>query len=171
MKQSQQKPRHRKKVAIGDELYPYGQAQHKDRFIDLAQAALEEANLEEERKGVIHEVMEALIAKSGAPLVAEVISEQLRSQDVIERIAENHEEDRQRNTSSPHMTRVDSTDSVNSLKAPDDEELEQTDEKSTVKEQDDRPERLVLFAEYLWRFFRVLLLASLVGLVYHFLNV
>ncbi|CEP18338.1 hypothetical protein [Parasitella parasitica] len=144
MKQSQQKPRHRKNIAIGNELHSEGQVQHKDRFIDLAQAALEEANLEEERKGVIHEVMEALIAKTGAPLVAEVISEQLRSQDVIERIAENHEEDRQRINSSPHMTRVDSTDSVNSLKAPDDEELEQTDEKSTAKEQDDRPERLVL---------------------------
>lgn len=172
MKQSQQKPRHRKKTSIGQGLYSDGQSQHKDRFIDLAQAALEEANLEEERKGVIHEVMEALIAKSGAPLVAEVISEQLRSQDVIERIAENHEEDRRRINSSPHMTRVDSTDSVNSLKAPDDEELEQEDEHfSKTKEEDDRPETLVLFAEYLWRFFRVLLLASLVGLVYHFLNV
>ncbi|KAG2196778.1 hypothetical protein INT46_011147 [Mucor plumbeus] len=171
MKQSQQKPRHRKKVAIGQELYSDGQSQHKDRFIDLAQAALEEANLEEERKGVIHEVMEALIAKSGAPLVAEVISEQLRSQDVIERIAENHEEDRRRINSSPHMTRVDSTDSMNSLKAPDDEELEQEDEHFSKTNEDDRPETLVLFAEYLWRFFRVLFLASLVGLVYHFLNV
>ncbi|KAF1798345.1 hypothetical protein V8B55DRAFT_1526457 [Mucor lusitanicus] len=169
----QQKPRLRKKQAdsSGSGGGGIGQAQHKDRFIDLAQAALEEANLEEERKGVIHEVMEALIAKSGAPLVAEVISEQLRSQDVIERIAEHHEEDRRRINSSPHMTRVDSTDSVNSLKAPDDEELEQEDEQSNQKAGDDRPDTWVLFAEYLWRFFRVLLLASLVGLVYHFLNV
>ncbi|OAD04099.1 hypothetical protein MUCCIDRAFT_110978 [Mucor lusitanicus CBS 277.49] len=164
----QQKPRLRKKQAdsSGSGGGGIGQAQHKDRFIDLAQAALEEANLEEERKGVIHEVMEALIAKSGAPLVAEVISEQLRSQDVIERIAEHHEEDRRRINSSPHMTRVDSTDSVNSLKAPDDEELEQEDEQSNQKAGDDRPDTWVLFAEYLWRFFRVLLLASLVGLMH-----
>ncbi|KAI9487417.1 MAG: hypothetical protein EXX96DRAFT_553129 [Benjaminiella poitrasii] len=146
---------------------------HKDRFIDLAQAALEEANLEEERKGVIHEVLEALVTKSGAPLVAEVISEQLHSQDVIERIAEHHEEDRRR---SHGMTRVDSTDSVNSLKSPDDEELEkesaiiETIMESSDKEEN-KPEPLALFADYLWRFFRVLLLASLVGLVYHFLNV
>jgi hypothetical protein len=147
---------------------------NKDRFIDLAQAALEEADIEEDRKGVIHEVMEALIAKTGAPLVAEVISEQLRCQDVIERLAENHEEDRRRLNSSPHMTRVDSTES---LKAPDDEELER--DKIDVNDDTlrskglslDKPEFIMLFAEYLWRFFRVLLLASLVGLVYHFLIV
>jgi hypothetical protein len=146
---------------------------HKDRFIDLAQAALEEADIEEDRKGVIHEVMEALIAKTGAPLVAEVISEQLRCQDVIERLAENHEEDRRRLNSSPHMTRVDSTES---LKAPDDEELERDKMAidDTIQPKDlslDKPEFIMLFAEYLWRLFRVLLLSSLVGLVYHFLNV
>ncbi|KAI8053134.1 uncharacterized protein B0P05DRAFT_479711 [Gilbertella persicaria] len=123
-----------------------------DRFIDLAQAALEEADIEEERKGVIHEVVEALIAKSGAPLVKEVISEQLHSQDVIERIAENHEENQH---------------STESLKAPDDEILEIQESMRTY----DTPELLALFSEYLWRLFRVLLLASLVGLVCHFLNV
>jgi hypothetical protein len=141
---------------------------HKDRFIDLAQAALEEADIEEERKGVIHEVMEALIAKTGAPLVAEVISEQLRSQDVIERIAEHHEEDRRRLNSSPIiLTRIDSTDSINSLKEPDINEEEELNSIRTIS-----PEPTIVFiAEYLWRFFRVLILASLVGLVYHFLNV
>ncbi|KAI7906150.1 uncharacterized protein BX663DRAFT_498989 [Cokeromyces recurvatus] len=161
-----------------DELFSDLNHPHKDRFIDLAQAALEEADIEEERKGVIQEVLEALIAKTGAPLVAEVISEQLHSQDVIERIAENHEEDRRRLSSSPHMTRIDSTSSVNSLKSPDDEELENktlqinASNKEIMAPQmdDDRPEPLMLFAEYLWRFFRALLLASLVGLVCHYLN-
>ncbi|RCI05359.1 hypothetical protein CU098_009095 [Rhizopus stolonifer] len=134
-----------------------------DRFIDLAQAALEEADIEEERKGVIHEVVEALIAKSGAPLVKEVISEQLHSQDVIERIAENHEENQRRLNTNP-MIRIDSTES---LKAPDDEILEIQESMRTY----DTPELLALFSEYLWRLFRVLLLASLVGLVCHFLNV
>lgn len=140
---------------------------HRDRFIDLAQAALEEADIEEERKGVIHEVMEALIAKTGAPLVAEVISEQLRSQDVIERIAEHHEEERKRLNSTPLMTRIDSTDSINSLKEPE-VDIEQVQE----IERTSSPEpTMTIIAEYLWRLFRVLLLSSLVGLVYHFLNV
>lgn len=170
---SKQNGRRRNNAKKNDILFSDPPQPHKDRFIDLAQAALEEADIEEDRKGVIHEVMEALIAKTGAPLVAEVISEQLRCQDVIERLAENHEEDRRRRNSSPLMTRVDSTES---LKAPDDEELERDkmDMDDTLQSEDlslDKPEFIMLFAEYLWRFFRVLLLASLVGLVYHFLNV
>ncbi|KAI9334800.1 hypothetical protein BD770DRAFT_17542 [Pilaira anomala] len=142
---------------------------HKDRFIDLAQAALEEADIEEDRKGVIHEVMEALIAKTGAPLVAEVISEQLRSQDVIEKIAEHHEEERIRLNSSPSMTRIDSTDSINSLKEP---EVEFDEQLNPQIESNLSPEpTITIIAEYLWRLFRVLLLSSLVGLVYHFQNV
>lgn len=142
---------------------------NKDRFIDLAQAALEEADIEEERKGVIHEVMEALIAKTGAPLVAEVISEQLRSQDVIERLAELHEEERQRLNDSPLMSRADSTDSINSLKEPDEEFEDKHDE--LFNERSHSPEPTIVFiAEYLWRFFRVLILSSVVGLVYHFLS-
>ncbi|OBZ84491.1 hypothetical protein A0J61_07452 [Choanephora cucurbitarum] len=138
-----------------------------DRFIDLAQAALEEADIEEERKGVIHEVVEALIAKSGAPLVKEVISEQLHSQDVIERIAENHED--RRLVTSP-MVRVDSADS---LKSPDDERLESQNDSLSNNNVHflDRTELFMLFSEYLWRFFRVLLLASLVGLVCHFMTI
>lgn len=136
---------------------------NKDRFIDLAQAALEEADIEEDRKGVIHEVMEALIAKTGAPLVAEVISEQLRSQDVIERIAEHHEEERKRLSSSPLM-RIDSTDSIHSLKEP------ESQVEVVILERSSSPEPIIpVIAEYLWRFFRVLILSSVVGLVYHFL--
>lgn len=145
---------------------------NKDRFIDLAQAALEEADIEEERKGVIHEVMEALIAKTGAPLVAEVISEQLRSQDVIERIAEHHEEERKRLNESPLMTRIDSTDSIHSLKEPDDEEIfEKKIDTLFDNERSRSPEpTIVIITEYLWRLFRILLLSSSVGLVYHFLS-
>lgn len=136
---------------------------NKDRFIDLAQAALEEADIEEDRKGVIHEVMEALIAKTGAPLVAEVISEQLRSQDVIERIAEHHEEERKRLSSSPLM-RIDSTDSIHSLKEP------ESQVEVLILERSSSPEPIIpVIAEYLWRLFRVLILSSVVGLVYHFL--
>lgn len=135
---------------------------NKDRFIDLAQAALEEADREEDRKGVIHEVMEALIAKTGAPLVAEVISEQLRCQDVIEKIAaEHHQEETLRKRS---LARVESTES---LKEPDSdfEEEEIVTQKSIPTMEPSIP----VIAEYLWRFFRVLILSSLVGLVYHFL--
>jgi type I site-specific restriction endonuclease len=142
------------------------QQPNKDRFIDLAQAALEEADIEEERKGVIHEVMEALIAKTGAPLVAEVISEQLRSQDVIEKIAEHcEEEDQKRRFNNIDLIR---TDSVDSLKEPDIEEIVDI----ALENRSLSPEPTIsLVAEYLWRFFRVLILASLVGLVYHFLSV
>ncbi|KAF7723223.1 hypothetical protein EC973_002161 [Apophysomyces ossiformis] len=135
----------------------------KDRFIDLAQAALEEATMEEDQKGVIQEVVEALIAKTGAPLVAEVISEQLRSQEVIERIAESHEEERQRMSASPVELFA-----PNILKEP---ESDATDEDpKIVLEHRDTIQPILLVSEYMWRLFRVLLLASLVGLVYHFLR-
>jgi hypothetical protein len=42
----------------------------KDRFIELAQAALEEAKMEEEQKGVLQELVEALLVHSGAPMMA-----------------------------------------------------------------------------------------------------
>lgn len=144
---------------------------NKDRFIDLAQAALEEADLEEERKGVIQEVVEALISKTGAPLVAEVISEQLHSQDVIERLAEIHEENRRRTEDPRPLARIESSDSINSIKSPDDEELERDKSEDELFIEDDRSNRFILIAEYLWRFFRILILSSLVGLVCHFLHV
>ncbi|KAG0175630.1 hypothetical protein DFQ28_006606 [Apophysomyces sp. BC1034] len=134
---------------------------NKDRFIDLAQAALEEATIEEDRKGVIQEVVEALIAKTGAPLVAEVISEQLRSQEVIERLAESHEEERQRMSASP----VDVF-APNLLKEPNTEGVMEEDPKILH----DSIQPILLVSEYMWRLFRVLLLASLVGLVYHFVR-
>ncbi|KAI8142971.1 hypothetical protein BJV82DRAFT_612949 [Fennellomyces sp. T-0311] len=127
----------------------------KDRFIELAQAALEEATLEDERKGVIYEVVEALIAKTGAPLVAEVISEQLRSQEVIERLAESHEEEEE-------QRRLRSKQNVFAptlLKEPPDAVLQPADE----------DDRRLMISEYIWRLFRILILASLVGLVYHFM--
>ena len=145
------------------------EARNRDRFIDLAQAALEEADVEEERKGVIHEVMEALIAKTGAPLVAEVISEQLRSQDVIERIAEHHEEERKRLNESPLLERIDSTDSINSLKEPDEEFEDIRSDYSNSCSNSPEP-RTMIIAEYLWRLFRLLILSSVVGVVYHFLS-
>ncbi|KAI8973646.1 hypothetical protein BDF20DRAFT_883414 [Mycotypha africana] len=219
----------------------------KDRFIELAQAALEEAHLEEERKGVLQEVMEALVSKTGAPLVADVISQQLHSQDVIERLCEIHQQQRDQlnqspylqqqqqqqqsakpkknkhdlhknDTQYPHSSLKDETtaistsyknnkhmakrhtpsspplprmlraESVESMKAPDDELYEsKTDESCyyNVYDDDESPLKLLfmlhphyrtkentayVFAEYLWRLFRLLLLASLVGLVCHFLH-
>lgn len=138
----------------GSDRDDFGADGNKDRFIELAQAALEEANLEDERKGVIQEVVEALIAKTGAPLVAEVISEQLRSQEVIEQVAELHEEEQERR-------RRESKQEVfapSLLKEPPD----------AVLQVDDGHRRLPI-SEYIWRLFRILLLASLVGLVYHFM--
>ncbi|EIE90342.1 hypothetical protein G6F46_012990 [Rhizopus delemar] len=122
----------------------------KDHFIDLAQEAFEEADKEEEKKGVIGEVMEALIVKTGAPLMAEVISEQFKSQEIIEkRAAEMHE----RKTPSPDC-----------LKEPVDEKLER------IGLTDEDGHRLISLAEYSWRLFRLLMLASLVGLICQFLN-
>ncbi|KAI9492730.1 hypothetical protein BDB00DRAFT_883375 [Zychaea mexicana] len=135
---------------------------NKDRFIELAQAALEEATLEDERKGVIYEVVEALIAKTGAPLVAEVISEQLRSQDVIEKLAESHEEEEeQRRRRSKQNVFAPSL-----LKEPPDAVATN---RFTAAIASSNNNRRWLISEYIWRLFRILLLASLVGLVYHFM--
>ncbi|ORZ01319.1 hypothetical protein BCR43DRAFT_486743 [Syncephalastrum racemosum] len=133
----------------------------KDRFIELAQAALEEADLEDERKGVLQEVLEALIAKTGAPLVAECISEQLRSQEVIERLAESHEEEeeRRRRESKRHVF------APTMLKEPPDS----VSDKDSRSSGGSSTSRSWLISEYIWRLFRILLLASLVGLMYHFL--
>ncbi|KAI8376227.1 uncharacterized protein BYT42DRAFT_498692 [Radiomyces spectabilis] len=136
-------------------------ADPKDRFTDLAEAALDEADMEEEQKGVIQEVVEALIARSGAPLVAEVISEQLRSQDVIERLAESHEEQRQRLRKRPSSP--DSVIAPNILKEP---VTEPIPEEAAAHEEEVEP--VALLSEYLWRLFRLLLLASIVGLIIHF---
>lgn len=139
----------------------------KDRFIELAQAALEEADLEDERKGVLQEVLEALIAKTGAPLVAECISEQLRSQEVIERLAESHEEEeeRRRRDSKRHVF------APTMLKEPPDSVSDKDSRSSSSSSiiSSSSTSRSWLISEYIWRLFRILLLASLVGLMYHFL--
>lgn len=134
-------------------------SQNKDQFMDLAQAALEEADEEEEKRGLIGEVVEALIVNTGAPLVAEVISEQLRSQDIIERAAEMHEE-RKRLSPSPSLTEIES------LKEP----ISDEEKEDTVKKRDTTDQPLMI-TEYSWRLFRLLLLASIVGLTCHFINV
>jgi hypothetical protein len=140
----------------GDEFQHYD----KDRFIELAHAALEQVQMEEEQKGVLQELIEAMIIKSGAPMMAGAISEQFHSQDVIERLAEDHfqQEQRRRSSSellvSPHVLKEPSV--------PDDLPVSI----STITSTSDT---LLLVSEYLWRFFRLLLLASLVGLVYHFM--
>ncbi|KAG1427357.1 hypothetical protein G6F58_001073 [Rhizopus delemar] len=97
--------------------------------------------------------MEALIVKTGAPLMAEVISEQFKSQEIIEkRAAEMYE----RKTPSP---------SPDCLKEPVDEKLERIG----VNDEDGHGS-LISLAEYSWRLFRLLMLASLVGLICQFLN-
>ncbi|CAO3621637.1 unnamed protein product [Cunninghamella blakesleeana] len=82
-------------------------SQSKDQFINLAYEAIQEAELEEDRKGVIEEVIDALINATDLPSVAEVITEQLSSQDVIERTAEKHfiqeEEERISRTATPDL--------------------------------------------------------------------
>lgn len=135
--------------------------------MELAQAALEEATLEDERKGLIYEVVEALIAKSGAPLVAEVISEQLRSQEIIEQLAESHEEEKIKQQEQVEDGDVQEKQQVFApglLKEPPDAVLQ-------VDDDDDGQvgNRRWLISEYIWRLFRILLLASFVGLVYHFM--
>ncbi|KAG1465453.1 hypothetical protein G6F56_004885 [Rhizopus delemar] len=60
----------------------------KDQFIELAQAALEQAKNEE--KGVLQELIETFLKHTGAPMVADALIQQLKSQEVIEKLAENH---------------------------------------------------------------------------------
>ncbi|KAG0170410.1 hypothetical protein DFQ28_002687 [Apophysomyces sp. BC1034] len=128
----------------------------RDRFIEIAQAALEEATKEEDQKGVIQEMLEALIATTGAQLMAEVIAEQLRGQEVIEQLAESHE-DQRRNSSQLQ------DDFLHSPKEPLQHEEEQ--------QRFDDTESVHLISEYIWRLFRLLFFASLVGLVCHFARV
>ncbi|KAG1137034.1 hypothetical protein G6F37_011439 [Rhizopus arrhizus] len=138
----------------GDELTRL----RKDRFIELAQAALEQAKREEEEKGLIQELIETLLEHTGAPMVADVILEQFRSQDVIERLAEDHFIQQKRRTSSNTIDLL-----PNTLKEPDQQQQE------TTKSITNNSSSILIISEYLWRLFRLLLLSSLVGLVYHFM--
>ncbi|KAI9010911.1 hypothetical protein CLU79DRAFT_772558 [Phycomyces nitens] len=142
-----------------DEFGRMDNGELKDRFIDLAQAALEEAILEEDQKGVLREMVEALIAKTGAPLMVKVLSEQLRSQEVIERLAESHAEQQRRMSQS---TPVNDT----TLKEPHHKE----DAIVPLPRYSQDDSTLLLVSEYMWRLFRLLLLASLVGLVCHLMS-
>ncbi|KAI9269877.1 hypothetical protein BY458DRAFT_436287 [Sporodiniella umbellata] len=126
----------------------------KDRFIELAQAALEQAKREEEEKGLWHELVETLIQHSGAPKVADVILEQFHSQDVIERLAEDHFiQQTQHPPGRPQP---------NTLKEPHQQNLHTPHTPPSSI-------HILVISDYLWRFFRFLLLSSLVGLVYHFM--
>ncbi|KAI9471939.1 MAG: hypothetical protein EXX96DRAFT_509754, partial [Benjaminiella poitrasii] len=62
----------------------------KDAFIDLATAALEEAYMEEERTSIWQELIEAFLHYTGVSRHFHAILEQFRSQDVIEKSAENN---------------------------------------------------------------------------------
>lgn len=158
----------------------------KDKFIELAQAALEEAKMEEEQKGVLQELVEALISRTGAPMMADVILEQFRSQDVIERLAEDHfeQQERRRSCSSGSSSINDNIGQINeyspnTLKEPSSEAHEKADTTNIENQgimahcQDDRSysnfDTIMLISEHLWRVFRLLLLSSLVGLIYHFM--
>lgn len=141
----------------------------KDRFIELAQAALEEAKMEEEQKGVIQELLEALIARTGAPMMADVILEQFRSQDVIERLAEDHYHQQQkRRQSSSDLLSNEELYSPHVLKDPTSENTVTT---SQSHNNSNETNNMLIISEYLWRLFRLLLLSSLVCLVYHFMCV
>jgi hypothetical protein len=132
--------------------FTYDQAQaDKDFFIEIAQEALEQVELEEEQKGVLYELIEALLDKTGAPMLTDVISQQLKSQDVIERLAEDHHDH-------PPVLCPKMLLSSRTLK-----------EESSDQEEDILQEPHGNIAEYVWILFRLLLLASLVGLVNHFL--
>ncbi|KAI8378157.1 hypothetical protein EDC96DRAFT_493778 [Choanephora cucurbitarum] len=138
----------------------------KDKFIELAQAALEEAKMEEEQKGVFHELLETFLARSGAPVVADVILEQFRSQDVIERLAEDHFEQQQERRRSSCLE----NDEISQvLKDPASEHVTMHSEAILTTTNQNNFDTIMLVSEYLWRFFRLLILASLVCLVYHFI--
>ncbi|GAN05343.1 hypothetical protein MAM1_0088d04813 [Mucor ambiguus] len=150
----------------------------KDKFIELAQAALEEAKMEEEQKGVLQELVEALLARTGAPMVANVILEQFQSQDVIERLAEDHfEQQERRRSSSCHQQQEEEEQEqqLNTLKEPASEIVEKEIDTSNItgtldpRYTNTTADYIMTISEYLWRIFRFLLLASLVGLVYHFM--
>lgn len=147
----------------------------KDKFIELAQAALEEAKMEEEQKGVLQELVEALLARTGAPMVANVILEQFQSQDVIERLAEDHFEQQERRRSSSCQQEEQQKEQLNTLKEPASEIVEKEIDTSDITNKlnlhtnTTTADYIMTISEYLWRVFRFLILASLVGLVYHFM--
>ncbi|CAO3595948.1 unnamed protein product [Absidia cylindrospora] len=178
----------------------------KDKFIDLAQAALEEADLEDDKKGVLEQVVEALISTTGAPMLSEVIAAQLASQDVIERIAEQHfiQKMEQSRAGTPDSTASTSTNNNNnnSEEEPMDPiDFKEHDDPATLFPPSPPPEpmdgttaaaaaaaaaatflpsigdasikypssySIYSISDYLWRLFRILILASLVALLYQF---
>ncbi|KAI7863982.1 hypothetical protein BDF14DRAFT_1839085 [Spinellus fusiger] len=133
----------------------------RDPFIDLAQAALEEATVEEDQRGVIQEVVETLIAQTGAPLVVDAIAEQRQSQDIIEKLAESHQEEQLKYKPNQHKYQYQE---VGALKEPEEGTLP---EAGPVTGPTTASPTGQCASEYSWRLFRVLLLASVVGLVYH----
>ncbi|ORX58223.1 hypothetical protein DM01DRAFT_1333885 [Hesseltinella vesiculosa] len=146
-----------------------------DRFIELAQAALDEAIKEEDAKGVIQELMERVIARTGAPVMAGVIAEQLRSQEVIEQLAEKSF-DRQAHRK-PCATKNPLTTHHHHLPKPSHPTPLPKKDEAVTRDQytlpqpacrHELPDRRLLISEYLWRVFRLLLLASLVALMHHF---
>jgi hypothetical protein len=60
----------------------------KETLMHIQQAALDEVQEQEDQKGVVDEMLEAIATSSGVSELAGAISEQLRSQDVIEEAAE-----------------------------------------------------------------------------------
>ncbi|ORZ13497.1 hypothetical protein BCR42DRAFT_377750 [Absidia repens] len=130
----------------------------KDKFIDLAQAALEEADLEDDKKGVLEQVVEALISTTGAPMLSEVIAAQLASQDVIERIAEQHfiQKMEQSRAGTPDSATTAAT-AATFLPSIGDASIKYPSSSSIYS-----------IGDYLWRLFRILILASLVALLYQF---
>ncbi|KAI8089541.1 uncharacterized protein BX664DRAFT_333281 [Halteromyces radiatus] len=211
-----------------------------DRFMELAHAALEEATKEEDAKGVLQELVERVLARTGAPLMAGVIAEQLRSQEVIEQLAEkSYERQRRRqiqkysttfksqkrrnyssvnntlsqdegnhslsappstttlissssssssqrltvsapssslsSSSSSSSSSISCLSNISSLKDPQDPEtLDEavTRDQFVIQQQlhtdDTKHDSLLLISEYIWRLFRLLILASLVALIYHY---
>ena len=155
----------------GDEL-----RLQKDRFIELAQAALEQAKREEEEKGLLQELLETLLEHTGAPMVADVILEQIHSQDVIEKLAEDHFIQQRRRSSYEN--------DLNTLKEPEQQfDLVHSNNKQTYinsnnshhphhhsnSNNNSNLDTILTISEYLWRLFRLLMLSSIVGLVYHFM--
>jgi hypothetical protein len=132
--------------------------------------------MEEEQKGVLQELIEALIARTGAPMMADVILEQFRSQDVIERLAEDHFEEQQKRRRSSSQILSDQSEKNEALLYSPHVLKEPTTTTTTTEEQilnsnqsTSNIDTMLLISEYLWRVFRLLLLSSLVCLVYHFM--
>ncbi|CAO3611670.1 unnamed protein product [Cunninghamella echinulata] len=169
--------------------------------------AIQEAELEEDRKGVIEEVIDALINATDLPLVAEVIAEQLSSQDVIERTAEKHfiqgEELRTSRTATPDLyhscketdidmdeiinkeevekendphTPIDNVALLSTLHNNNNNDIDNDDgmDNSNTKIEGQHSLMKTIkhhyddLSDYLWRFFRLLILACLVALIYQY---